>query len=221
MASISTADLSGLLSPPRLRRLFQSLAMLDAIMSPEWDYRYYSYDAKWGEGETMGSMRNGSGDEFFALFDANGCYIKGFGHEHWLSDVASTEFYKSVPDAFASGVSEPAFDPDHVTFCCWCYENADKWEYARVERYIGREPSFDGDPDGSGYLLGDLNGDPKEYLAIVEDYYEQQAPPSSISAIYDHRPLTQELISSLNPEVVLADVQADADSIGYPSSQAR
>lgn len=55
-----------------LRKLTQSLAMLDAIMSPEWEYRYYSFNSKWGEGEMMASMRNGSGDEYFILFDSHG-----------------------------------------------------------------------------------------------------------------------------------------------------
>ena len=48
-----------------LRKLTQSLAMLDAIMSPEWEYRYYSFNSKWYESEMMASMRNGSGDEYF------------------------------------------------------------------------------------------------------------------------------------------------------------
>src|SRR5215218_10310749 len=46
---------------PSLKKLSQSLAMLDAIMSPEWDYRYYSFDSKWAAGEMMASMRNGCG----------------------------------------------------------------------------------------------------------------------------------------------------------------
>ncbi len=38
-----------------LRNLTQSLAMLDAIMSPEWEYRYYSFNSKWDDGEMMAS----------------------------------------------------------------------------------------------------------------------------------------------------------------------
>jgi hypothetical protein len=30
-----------------LKKLCQSLATLDAIISPEWDYRYYSFNSKW------------------------------------------------------------------------------------------------------------------------------------------------------------------------------
>jgi len=210
MSTICTADLSGLPSPPPLKALFQSLAILDAIMSPEWEYRYYSYDAKWGPGETMGSMRNGSGDELFALFDANGCFIKGFSHEHWLSDVPSREFYQSVPKEFSSGVSEPAFRPDHVTFCYWRLEGADRWEHAQVSL-----PRFD-DPDGSAFLMRGLDGKPGTYRSFAEDYYERSLPMSSVSAIYDHQVLTEDLVRSLNPDSSLADLTVELASIGYP-----
>ncbi len=47
-----------------LKRLSQSLAILDAIMSPDWEFRYYSFNSKWSEGEMMASMRDGSGDDY-------------------------------------------------------------------------------------------------------------------------------------------------------------
>jgi hypothetical protein len=59
---ISTRDLSLLPDVESLRRLWQSMAMLDAILSPDWEYRYYSFNAAWGAGEEMGSMRDGCGD---------------------------------------------------------------------------------------------------------------------------------------------------------------
>jgi hypothetical protein len=58
--------------------LSKALAMLDAILSPEWEYRYYSCNGKWAPGETMASMRNGSGDGYFILFNGHGAAIKGF-----------------------------------------------------------------------------------------------------------------------------------------------
>jgi hypothetical protein len=36
--------------------------MLDAIVCPEWEHRYYSFNANWAADEVMGSMRDGSGD---------------------------------------------------------------------------------------------------------------------------------------------------------------
>src|SRR5689334_5634570 len=65
---ISARNLSPLPGVDHLRRLLQSMAMLDAILSPEWEFRYYSFDSKWSPGEQMGSMRDGGGDDFFAHF---------------------------------------------------------------------------------------------------------------------------------------------------------
>lgn len=59
----------------------RSLAMLDAILSPEWEYRYYSFNSKWAEGELMGSMRSGCGDYWFALFCSAGVALHGIAHE--------------------------------------------------------------------------------------------------------------------------------------------
>jgi len=82
---ISTRNLELLPDVDGLRALLQSLAMLDAILSPEWEYRYYSFNSRWSEGEQMGSMRDGCGNEFFALFNEAGCFFKGFDHEATIS----------------------------------------------------------------------------------------------------------------------------------------
>src|SRR4051812_1215303 len=82
---ISTRDLSLLPGVDGLRRALQSIAMLDAILCPEWEFRYYSFNAAWDRGEQMGSMRNGSGDHFFAHFGPAGCCLKGFAHEYPMS----------------------------------------------------------------------------------------------------------------------------------------
>lgn len=82
---ISTRNLSELPDIDTLKRLFQSLAMLDAILSLEWQYRYYSFNAEWDVNEALGSMRNGCGNHLFALFTCAGCFLKGFNHESVIS----------------------------------------------------------------------------------------------------------------------------------------
>jgi hypothetical protein len=42
---ISTRDLSQLPSIDRLEKITQSIAMLDAIVSPNWEDRYFSFNA--------------------------------------------------------------------------------------------------------------------------------------------------------------------------------
>src|SRR4051812_33026108 len=83
-----------------LKKLSQSLAMLDAIMAPEWESRYYSFNTKWGEGVMIASMRDGSGDEYFILFNPYGAIIKGFAHESSMSpyDTESGKPWSGVLD---------------------------------------------------------------------------------------------------------------------------
>jgi len=75
---ISTRDLSLLPDVRGLRRTLQAMAMLDAILCRDWQFRYYSFNAAWAAGEQMGSIRNGSGDDLFALFSSAGCWLKDF-----------------------------------------------------------------------------------------------------------------------------------------------
>lgn len=64
--------------PPALERLTRSLAVLDAILSPDWEGRYYSFNAGWdaARGERMASMRDGCGDDWFLLFSPAGAFLK-------------------------------------------------------------------------------------------------------------------------------------------------
>ncbi len=43
---ISTRDLSGLPPVDALRRVMRSLAMLDAILCPDWQGRYFSFNSR-------------------------------------------------------------------------------------------------------------------------------------------------------------------------------
>jgi hypothetical protein len=63
--------------------------MLDAILSPEWEDRYYSFNSKWGPGEILASMRDGSGDEYFTLLSPGGAILKGFAHESPMSPYSN------------------------------------------------------------------------------------------------------------------------------------
>lgn len=212
MPTISTQDLSSLPDVPQLERLLQSLAMLEAILCPEWEYRYYSFNAKWGKGERMGSMRNGSGDEFFALFNKYGCFLKGFEHECKLASMPElcSQLYEGVPAQLKGGVTEPAFSPENVTVCIWRAVADSHWNQAGVKLPKGK------DPDGSTYLLTHLDGDPETYCEFAEEYYEVEVDREAVVAIYEHQPLTKSLVADLNEEADWKDVKTDAKEIGYP-----
>lgn len=215
MSRISTRDLNSLPSVERLKALLQSLALLDAIMSPEWQYRYYSFNSEWASGEQMGSMRDGCGDSFFALFNEFGCFLKGFAHESTMSPfrVSPPEIWPGVldevPEAFGDCLSEPAFSMDETTFCIWCMNEDVKWSRGPVDF-----PSSD-DPDGSEELLSVLDGNQENYACWATDYYETDVPLNAVRSIYDHGSLTPEIVRSLNTEVDIAELRNDAIEIGY------
>src|SRR4026208_2071826 len=80
MHTVSTRALGEQPDVPTFRRLTRSLAVLDAILSPVWEDRSYSFNAHWAPGELMASMRNGQGDQWFAVINASGGVPLGLAH---------------------------------------------------------------------------------------------------------------------------------------------
>lgn len=213
---ISTRALGSLPDVDGLRRLLQSLAMLDAILSPAWDSRYHSFNAKWSSGEQMGSMRNGQGDDFFALFSAAGCFLKGFAHEAPMSPYRRRPkqvwpgVLDAVPEEFVACLAEPAFSIEDTTFCIWRRYGDRAWQVGPVEFPAGA------DPDGSERLLSPLDGDPETYQTWAEYYYGRPVEPAAVQHVYAHKRLTEAVVRQLNPKTSLERVTADRKEIGYP-----
>ena len=59
MNQISTKNLHLLPDPSVLKEICKSLAALEAMICPEWEYRYYSYQKDWSATEEFCEMRNG------------------------------------------------------------------------------------------------------------------------------------------------------------------
>jgi hypothetical protein len=206
---ISTRDLSGLPDINQLRRLMQSLAALDAVLSPEWQYRYFSFNIHWASGDQLGSMRNGQGDDLFAVFDAAGCWIKGFNLE---SAEASREpsnlvtMFTGLPKSFERHLSQPAFSIADTTFSIWREFGSPSWSSHR-----SRDRN-----DGSGNLLQLFDGKPETYRDWAESYYEVEVSINCVNSVYAHQIFDAELLTSLNPGADPAALCKDLDEIGYP-----
>lgn len=204
-----------LLKPPReLEKLVKAIALLDAILEPEWDYRYYSYNELWDDslGQRLASMRNGSGDEWQLVFAREGAFLKGFAHESPMAGLRlpAAKFIEGLPPALAPFAIEPAFMMDTTTFCAWCTDGQ-TWLRARsLELPPGK------DPDGSEWLLSILDGDPATYQRYAREYFEEEVPLDAIKAIYQGRPLTRELVHRIDRDRELDDLGDDLDEIGWP-----
>jgi hypothetical protein len=219
MSGPSTRNLEKLPSPERLEQLSKSLAMLDAILCPDWEDRYYSFNARWDKNTRMASKRNGSGDFYFMTFSNDGVFIKGFDHESPMSPHANAsgkvwpDVLDGVPTEFSRFLTEPAFEMDDTTFCIWFSQADPGWRCGNIEF-----PKHDrNDPDGSSFLLQMLQDDPKRYKSWAEDYFELDIPLKSVKRLYALEPLTTELVESLNADITLKELEADIAEIGYPT----
>src|SRR5260370_1333756 len=73
------------------------------------------------------------------------------------------------------------------------------------------------DPDGASWLFAQLDGRAESYLQYASEYFERQLAAEAVTAVLEHRPLTQVLVRVLNPERSLHDLTSDLNRIGYPA----
>jgi hypothetical protein len=207
---ISTRNLSALPPINVLKKLTQSLAMLDAIIQRDWEGRYYSFNARWSIDKQMASMRNGEGDEWFCVFSKNGAFLKGLYHE---SEMATgwPGLLESVPEVFRSELAEPAFSIQYTSFfICRTYDD-NQWRTGSISYPLGD------DPDGSAWMLAILDGNPVSYQRWAANYYKRPVNLLAVEHIYANKPLTNEIVHSLNPETNISDLAEDITTISYPA----
>jgi hypothetical protein len=183
-----------------LRRRSQALAMCEAIISPDWESRYYSYDSRWSvdRGEHMASMRNGSGDEYSIVFSPAGACIRGLDHE----TRQETGLFDDVPAVFAGQVGEPAF-AGGANICLWRETGDDRWHGRGL--------------DDVAWLFELLvEGTPEAYQEFAEDYYEEDVDLDAVIEVFAFRPLTDPLVRRLNPAVTVEYLADDIAEIDYP-----
>jgi hypothetical protein len=210
---------------PMLYRRSQALAVLDAILSPAWEDRYYSFDPHWSADEQLASMRNGSGDDYSIVFSPAGVFIRGFDHESVISPFCFDPprlwpgLVNDIPEAFRHYLDEPAFILAGVflaTVCLWREIDDTKWRTGEIEL-----PAETADPDGSHKLFDVLvDRGPMAYQQFALDYFGANIDPQSVAQIFDFKPMTADLVAQLNPGITIADIREELKNIRYPVQSA-
>jgi hypothetical protein len=194
MHSISSIDL--LRDVDEVLRKSRSLAILDAILIPEWEHRYFSFNSKWNTAanEMMASMRNGAGDEYFLLFSPHGVVGKVLSTEEMAPDAEL--ILEELPGCFSGFAEEPAFKLADLTFCLWRTRDDQSWTVSPRGRR-----SFP--------LLRFLTEDYSYYCAWAETYCERQVDPGVVKAIFQDHHVEAESVSSLNPNASIERLDRD------------
>jgi hypothetical protein len=187
-------------------------AALDAILMPDWEHRYFSFNSRWDDGEQMASLRDGSGGHHFVLFCEKGAFVKGFDVGSPLNaplqSVADDWRTSEVPIGLGMALSEPAFEMENLSFCLWSMSWDDVW-------HAGKPPSEEllDVPLGRLHLLVD---EPEGYAAWASEYYERSVPTEMVRRFYRLEPLDDHMVRALNDSLQLEDVADDLEEAGYP-----
>ena len=206
---ISTQDYHALPDAPTLKRISKALAVLDAINSQELEYRYYTYNSEWAEGEEVLEMSDGEGDQMLILFRLEGCAINGYLDGYEQPD--KSQVTRGLPAYFDDFIfGEPVYSIG-TTFCLW--NSAEHgWQTGVLES----------EDDGSEELLFMLDGRPETYVEWANEYYGEDTDrkpldPAAVGQIYQGATLTKALVLAIVHELDdWAQLEADLQLIGYP-----
>jgi len=183
MNKLSPQNLNNITKPNELKQICKSIAALESIISPEWEYRYYSYQSKWSETEECCEMRNGQGDQMLIIFRADETVINGFAHESEMNgwediiieekksffqkifnstEEQQTELVQQIwngvvdelPKQFNDFIYGEPVKSIGTTFCIWQTKSNPKWTTGTIQY------PKDNYKDGSSELLELLDGNP-------------------------------------------------------------
>lgn len=204
MNKLSTENLNLLPNPKELQNICKSIFALEAIICPEWEYRYYSYQKDWSETEEFCEMRNGQGDQMLIVFSKNGTCINGFAHESKMNGwrnisieekksfakklfgskkEAKTELTQIIPKGVVDDLSEifnefifgEPVKSIGTTFCIWQTDTDNNWKIGEVDL------PKDQYKDGSNDLLQFLDGKPLTYKNWADEYYEKKLRKTNLN----------------------------------------
>ena len=208
--------MTSLPSIPDLIRRTKALAALDLILSPEWLYRYYSFNSAWAPGQQMASMRDGCGDEWWLVFDSTGwAALKGQAHESEARSKGREELSRAIqaliPPELTGFAAEPAFRWNQTGFAYFQRAFSQPWNR------VNDLSKFAALNSGESELLRHLSGSPEDYASFATDYYETQVPVEIVAGVFGHEPLTENVVKTLNPSIAIEDIASELyTEIGYP-----
>ncbi|MDX6740108.1 hypothetical protein [Actinocorallia sp. A-T 12471] len=166
-----------------LKSRLQKLALMDALILPDWERRYFSFDMNWGSGESLATIRNGSGAEAHVLLRSSAALVLVSDHD--LPSLGSSGFLpdleRRIPAELVEYLHEPAFcygGTFAAASCSWRTSGDSGWHFATANCDHGLLPF-----NALGLIAGgvDVNG----YVDHVVEVYEVE-PSAAFLRTVDH-----------------------------------
>lgn len=193
-------------------------AMLDAILNPDEESRWlrvHRHDTRWRPGVELATFDNGAGDVCQIVFDPAGVLVLGFDHESPMNlydeDTHWPGLLDSVPTVFAHYLAESEFLLDDyllATCCFWRQTGDDRWRAGTVE--------LPGNGDDGTFPLSLLLPSPESYQEWATAMVKVPVDLEAVRRVFAWEPLTDELVTVLNPAASMATLAGDITRIGYP-----
>lgn len=208
---ISTRNLAELTDPPTLRKLLQSLAILDAILEPRESERAILFFDHWSIHDSVGVLRTGE-DRLHIALGPDGAFIKGFVKDCVMGREGKNwpGMQSGVPRCFHEWIVHPYFEFERTTFCLWRLSQENKWFKSDVE------PPLGDDPDGSAKLLKFLDGNSTTFTTWAEKRYGISIDVDAVGYILDQGFVTESILRVLNPKIAYRQLAHDLRATGYP-----
>ncbi len=155
-------------------------------------------------------------DDFHVVFSEHGVVIKGFAHEFPIRAEDHPEVLSALKGPLRASIENRAFELHNATFCIWRAKDDDAWRVGPID---WKDKSH---RDGSASLLGLFDGRPESYHDWAVDYFDEgdglprKFALDAIRRVYALEPLTQDLISAINPERKLDDMREELAKAEYP-----
>lgn len=196
--------------PPILRRVLQSIEMIDSMLSYDFGEAVLYFTEKWSAKESVAVAKNGQGEDLFIVFDRHGCFIKGFAHEVTMATDSEmrARVRSLVPEVYRRHFKEPAFECEYATVFAWRGNQDSAWQ-ATTDALPGVE-------DGSSQLLSFIKLTPEGYRDWATENYETDVSLEVVTSVYSHVPLTAEMIRALKADLKPGIIRQRAAKIGYP-----
>jgi hypothetical protein len=211
MEKVSTRRLDLIPDIDKLKRICQS------ILISYYIFTMYSYD-------------NGCGDFFKILFNKYGVIIQGFDHECEMTPFRKNppEYFSglidNVPEELLNSLFNNILDLEKdilytknfrcITYCIWRKYSDSKWNIGNID--FSQMDNLD--PDGSKEQLYIFSENYHNFVDWINIFYENVI--KWIKYIFDHKPLSDELIIEINPkfsEINKLDfLKRENEKIGYP-----